>query len=71
MGKNRLRVFRAERRMTQLTLARRARINVARISFIENGHVEPKPKEQSRIARVLNTDVAEIFPDSGSEAIAS
>ena len=66
---NRLRVLRAERRMTQLTLARKSRINVTRVSFIENGLVDPAPKERDRLARALKADVIEVFPSQ--EAVAS
>lgn len=66
---NRLRVLRAERRMTQLTLARKARINVTRISFIENSLVEPTDVEQKRLARALKADVQDVFPVP--EAVAS
>jgi transcriptional regulator with XRE-family HTH domain len=65
MGKpnpNRLRVLRAERRMTQLALATKSGINVATVSFFENGHRIPKPNEQARLARALKTPVSEVFP---------
>lgn len=68
---NRLRVLRAERRMTQLTLARKSRINVTRISFIENSLIEPAQKERDRLARALKADIAEIFPVPNNEAVAS
>ena len=64
---NRLRVLRAERRITQLALARKARVNVARVSFFENGHAEPKPNERKRLARALKVTVIDLFP----EAVAS
>ena len=59
---NRLRVFRAEQRMTQFALSRKSRINPTRISFIENGHVEPTLDEQERIARALKAPVGDVFP---------
>ncbi len=68
--RNRLRVLRAERRITQLALARKTRINPTRISFIENGHVDPTPDERDRLARALKTEVAELFPPA-DEAVAS
>lgn len=70
---NRLRVWRAERRMTQLTLARKSRINVARVSFIENGLAEPTDRERRRLARVLKVMEAEAFPvlDVQADSIAS
>lgn len=66
---NRLRVLRAERRITQLTLARKAGMNVARVSFFENGLAEPKPRERARLARALKVPVVEAFPEA--EAMAS
>lgn len=59
---NRLRVVRAERRMTQRTLATKTRISTSRISFIENGIEAPTDAEQRRIARALKTDVHVVFP---------
>lgn len=66
MGKfspNRLRVLRAERRMTQLTLATKTGLNVARISYFENGLSAPTDKQRKRLARALKADVAEVFPE--------
>jgi transcriptional regulator with XRE-family HTH domain len=67
---NRLRVVRAERRVTQLALARKSQINATRISFIENGHVEPTASERDRIARALRVSVEIVFPPN-QEAAAS
>jgi len=69
VARNRLRVLRAEQRMTQLTLALKARINPATVSLIENCHVEPTPDQRGRLARALKTAVVDAFPES--EAIAS
>jgi len=66
---NRLRVLRAEQRMTQLDLSRKSRINPTRISFIENGHVAPTVDECERIARALKTAVTVVFP--AQDAVAS
>ncbi len=55
--------------MTQLTLARKSRVNPTRISFIENGHVKPTDAERDRLARALKADVVEVFPVR--EAVAS
>jgi transcriptional regulator with XRE-family HTH domain len=74
MGKllpNRLRVLRAEKRITQLALAKKAGINVATVSFFENGHRAPTPDEQKKLARALKVDVTEVFPAAATEAIAS
>lgn len=58
---NRMRVLRAERRMSQADLSRKARINKTRISFLENGHFEPSSQEKKRIARAFGVTVSEVF----------
>lgn len=63
---NRLRVLRAERRMTQLTVARRAGVNQSRMSFIENGLVEATVEERKRLARVFGVAVDEAFPEAAT-----
>jgi transcriptional regulator with XRE-family HTH domain len=55
--------------MTQLTLARKAKMNVARISFFENGLDEPDKDERKTLARVLGAPVVDVFPEH--EAMAS
>lgn len=59
---NRLRMVRAEQRMTQFVLAQKSRVHTSRISHIENELVEPTQNERDRIARALKTDVAIVFP---------
>jgi len=59
---NRLRVLRAERRMTQFALARKARINPTRLSFIENAHIDSTPTERTRLARALKVAEIDVFP---------
>lgn len=65
--RNRLRVLRAERRMTQFQLARKSRINTATVSLIENEHLVPTEEQRERLARALNADVTELL----LEAVAS
>jgi transcriptional regulator with XRE-family HTH domain len=56
-----LRVWRAERDITQTKLARRAGLSAARYWQIENGEgSEPKPDEKSRVAAVLGVQVSDI-----------
>lgn len=72
MGKpnpNRLRVWRADRRLTQLLLARKSGVSPTRISFIENRLVDATEDERKQLARALKVEIAEVFPES--EAIAS
>lgn len=67
---NRLRVLRAEQRMTQWTLAQKSRINPSTVSLIENGHIHPTPSQRDRLARALKAAVLDAFPGS-EEAVAS
>ena len=59
---NRLRVLRAERRITQLDLALKARITLNRYWRIENGYLNPTPEERERLARALRASPGEAFP---------
>lgn len=59
---NRLRVQRAERRITQIDTALKANIPHSRYWRIENGYDEPTEPERKRLARVLKSDVETIFP---------
>lgn len=68
--RNRLRVWRAERRMTQIKLATRADINMTRYWRIENGYIDPTETEKTKLARILKApDVDSVFPQA--EAVAS
>lgn len=60
---NRLRVIRAERRITQEQVAAKThnRITQTRISLIENG-VEPTDDEKRVIARALRVPIHDVFP---------
>ena len=59
---NRLRVQRAERRITQIDTALKAAIPQSRYWRIENGYDEATEAERKRLARVLKTDVDTLFP---------
>ncbi len=58
---NRLRVVRAEKRVSQFSLARLTGINQTKISYIENDLVDATEEEKTKIAAVLGLKVAEIF----------
>ncbi len=51
---------RLQANVLQIDLARRADINRARLSEIENGHCRPRPEELRRIANVLGIPEAEV-----------
>lgn len=53
---NNLRVLRAKQRLTQLELARRARIGTTRLWKLENGYAQPTADERARIAAALGME---------------
>lgn len=65
MEKCRLRVVRAERRVSQLKIAITAHIDPTRFWRIENDLVIPTPDEQAKIARALGASVQAIWPVAG------
>jgi transcriptional regulator with XRE-family HTH domain len=67
--KNRLRVLRAEKEVSQLDIAMKAGVKEYRYWRIENRYVIPTPDECAAIAKALKVPVVDVFPDS--EAIAS
>lgn len=62
--KNRLRVLRAEKRLTQLDAARRAGMGITRFWKIENGYIVPSTEERAAIARALRALESEAFPQA-------
>lgn len=60
---NTLRVRRAERRLTQIELARTAGIHENRYWRIENGYAVPTDAERAALAAALGVTEAEIWPD--------
>ena len=61
---NRLRVVRAEQRVTQGQVAAKTKsLTQTRISLIENGYAEPTPAEKKAIARALRVQVQDVFPE--------
>jgi transcriptional regulator with XRE-family HTH domain len=67
MNKNRLRVLRAEHRLTQMAVARRIRIGTYRYWQIENGYAQATSDERAALAKVFKVNPQEVFP----EAVAS
>lgn len=64
MKTNTLRVRRAERRVTQITLARQAGISENRYWRLENSYVKPTESEVRALATALGVDPSVIFPES-------
>ena len=59
---NRLRVLRAERRMSQMDAADKAGLSLNRYWRIENSYVDPTSEERIALASVLAVDVPDVFP---------
>ena len=61
--KNRFREIRITKRITQEDLERKTRIDQARISLFENGHIDLPVEQVKRLARALGVRMADIFPE--------
>ena len=59
---NRLREIRVVKRVTQFQLRLVTGIHQSKISFIENGLVEPREDEMKRLSRALGVQIHELFP---------
>jgi transcriptional regulator with XRE-family HTH domain len=59
---NRVRVRRAELRVTQFEISRRAKINETKLSRIETGLIDPTADEIKKLAKALNATPQELFP---------
>jgi len=68
---NRLRVLRAERRVSQLELSKRAGVHPSRYWRLENEILDPTPDEQGAIARALGVDIALAWPPATPNAAMS
>lgn len=69
MTDNRVREFRERAGVSQVELARRARIAPQNLSAIECGRLAPWPKAKRALARVLRCSEAELFPSNGEERV--
>ncbi len=58
---NRLREIRAVKRVTQFQLRIATGIHQSKISFIENGLIEPKEEEKKRLAKALGVRPQDIW----------
>lgn len=58
---NRVREFREKAGLSQVELARRAKIASTNLSAIECGRLMPWPKVKRKLSRVLKTE--ELFPE--------
>ena len=58
---NRLKVIRADQRVTQFKLGLMTGILQSRLSLIENGLIEPREDEKNRIAMALGVDPEKIW----------
>jgi transcriptional regulator with XRE-family HTH domain len=59
---NLVREARFHKRMSQMLLFRKTGIWPSRISYIENGYMEPNDKEKQKLAKALEVEIEELFP---------
>ncbi len=59
---NRLRVLRAEKRVSQHQVAQALRCSQSRVSLLENGFAPPTENDVKRLVRLLGVPASEIFP---------
>jgi putative transcriptional regulator len=67
---NRIRVLRAEHRLSQADLAERLDVTRQTINAIENGKHDPSLPFAYALARVFGVSVLEVFPDPGQSPYA-
>lgn len=67
MDGNRVREFREKAGMSQVELARRARIASTNLSSIECGRLAPWPKAKRALTRVLKCSQTELFPEKRAQ----
>jgi transcriptional regulator with XRE-family HTH domain len=60
---NRLRVIRAEKRVTQFRLSIATGVIQSRLSQMENDLINPSPEEKEKIAGALGVQVGEIWTE--------
>jgi transcriptional regulator with XRE-family HTH domain len=48
--------------MSQMLLFKKTGIWPSRISYIENGYMEPNDKEKSKLSKALEVEIEELFP---------
>jgi transcriptional regulator with XRE-family HTH domain len=58
---NKLRIVRAMKRITQFKLAMRTGILQSRLSYIENGLIEPRDAEKRKLSKALGVGPDDIF----------
>ena len=61
MVENRVKELREKAGLSQVELARRARIASTNLSAIENGRLMPWPKARRKLARALRCSESELF----------
>lgn len=67
MVPNRVKEFRENKELSQVELARRARMAPQNLSAIEGGKLAPWPKVKRSLARALKMTEQELFPSEGGQ----
>jgi transcriptional regulator with XRE-family HTH domain len=63
MSQNRIKEYREKLGISQVELARRARMASPNLSNLEKGRLAPWPRIKRTLARVLKTTPEELFPE--------
>lgn len=66
MFENKLKFFREKAGLSQVELARRAKIASTNLNSIENGRLKAWPRVKRKLARVLKCSEAELFPEANN-----
>jgi transcriptional regulator with XRE-family HTH domain len=61
--KDRIRILRKERHLTQLQLAEGSRVDQSTVSFWEKGRQEPSAEQRKRLCQFLGITQSELFKD--------
>lgn len=64
MINRRMKALRILRGLTQDAVASELQIDRSKISRIEHGYVNPKSEEKKKIARILQTQPEQLFPEN-------
>jgi transcriptional regulator with XRE-family HTH domain len=66
-GMNRIREFREQQGLSQVEVARRARVAAQNLSAVERGRLAPWPKLRESLVRILGAPECELFPNGHEE----
>jgi transcriptional regulator with XRE-family HTH domain len=66
-GMNRIKEIRTKKGLSQVEVARRARVAAQNLSAVERGRLAPWPKLRKSLVRILGAPECELFPNGHEE----